>query len=582
MWMSLEGLNRDVILQLAGPRYFERGEDYYLDGRVAGLRVTRGTLAATVHGTHSYSVTLRAAPDDPNGVEWSCECPLGDDGAFCKHCVAVGLAGLSPGGAAAAPLGPPIALDELRRRLEALDREELVSLLIAEARADEDALERLGMRTATVGSEQLDLAPLRGAVERAIAPRGFVPYAEAYGWAQGVDRAIDPLEGLLSGGHAAAVVELAEHCLAALERSAEAVDDSDGHLGALLERVQRLHRGACERARPDPVALAERLYRWALESDLDLFYDAVDGYWELLGDAGRARYAELARAEWERLPELGPEDQHSFGRFGVEHLMEKVALRTGGVDELIAVKRRNLSSPYSFLQIAELYRAEGREAEAIEWAERGLVSFPDRVDHRLMDLLADIHAEAGRHETATELAWSKFHSRPGLDAYEALKRRADPAGLWPERREWALALLRERSAAPGDDGGLLGFAQPARDRSELVRIYLFEDDAEAAWLEAQEGGCATELWLELADRRAPDHPDDALAVWRAQVERAIARKDKSGYREAVRLIERIAHTLATLGREGELAAYVEGVRAEHRRKRSLLSLLDRTALARAA
>ncbi len=47
-------------------------------------------------------------------------------------------------------------------------------------------------------------------------------------------------------------------------------------------------------------------------------------------------------------------------------------------------------------------------------------------------------------------------------------------------------------------------------------------------------------------------------------------------------MERIAHTLARLGRERELAAYLEQVRAQHRRKRTLLSLLDGMAAVRAA
>lgn len=577
--VSIDGLDRIAILNLAGPRYFERGEDYYLDGRVEALQADGGTLKATVRGTRPYTVTLRATADD---LEWSCDCPLAAEGAFCKHCVAAGLAALSPAAAKVAPIGPPVALDELRERLEALDREALVSLLIAEARVDEGVRERFVMRAASAGVEELDLASLRGAIERAVAPRGFVPYAEAQGWAEGVERVIDPLGDLLAGGRAAEVVDLAEHCLAALERAAGEVDDSDGHVGVLLDRVQRIHREACERARPDPVALAERLYRWALDSELDLFYDAVDVYWELLGAAGQRRYAELARAEWERLPQLEPGDERGWGRFVVEHVMEKVTQRMGGLEGVVEVKRRNLSSPYSFLQIAELYRDGGREADAIGWAERGLSAFPDRVDHRLTDFLADVHAEAGRHECATELAWSKFAEWPGLEAYEDLKRRAEPAGEWPQRREWALALLRRRIEGRGDDSARFAFGTPPGDRSELVRIFLFEGDAEAAWREAAGGGCTAALWLELAERRAGDHPDDALAVWRAHVDHAIARKDKRGYREAVRLIERIGHTLAALGRDGELAPYVEQLRTEHRRKRSLQALLDGTAPARAA
>lgn len=46
----------------------------------------------------------------------------------------------------------------------------------------------------------------------------------------------------------------------------ESVDDSDGAMGGLLERVQELHLAACEVARPDPVNLATRLFAWSSET----------------------------------------------------------------------------------------------------------------------------------------------------------------------------------------------------------------------------------------------------------------------------------------------------------------------------
>jgi hypothetical protein len=35
-----------------------------------------------------------------------------------------------------------------------------------------------------------------------------------------------------------------------------------------------------------------------------------------------------------------------------------------------------------------------------------------------------------------------------------------------------------------------------------VRVLLWEGEDEAAWHEAQTGGCSDDLWLRLADRRA--------------------------------------------------------------------------------
>lgn len=44
---------------------------------------------ATVRGTRDYRVTLWVEDGD---LASSCTCPVGGDGLFCKHCVAVALA----------------------------------------------------------------------------------------------------------------------------------------------------------------------------------------------------------------------------------------------------------------------------------------------------------------------------------------------------------------------------------------------------------------------------------------------------------------------------------------------------------
>jgi len=53
-------LSRDALLDLAGERYFERGVDYYHDGRVRSLAAHGGTVAAKVLGTDEYRVRLWA------------------------------------------------------------------------------------------------------------------------------------------------------------------------------------------------------------------------------------------------------------------------------------------------------------------------------------------------------------------------------------------------------------------------------------------------------------------------------------------------------------------------------------------
>jgi uncharacterized Zn finger protein len=571
-------LDRSFLRGLAGARSYARGLDYFEAGCVEKLRLEGESLLATVQGTQRYRVELRPGE---GMLEHSCTCPFGRDGTFCKHCVAVGLA-LLEAGADAPESGPePLSLEAVRARLERLDREELQSLLLEQARLDERVLERLRLRFAAE-SDGVDLASFRRAIELAVDPGDFVSYHDAYEWSRGVDEVIDAVESLLDAGHAGAVIELSEHALAAMARLPGLIDDSDGHVAILCERLEQLHLVACRRARPEPAKLGERLLRWQLDCpELEVFYCAPDTYADVLGEAGLARYAELARAEWELVPELGPGDQREYGRrFRITSAMEALAAASGDVDELVAVLRRDLSLPFGFLRIAEVYRRAERVDEAIEWAERGLEAFSgERADSRLQTFLAESYAARGDHARALEIAWDRFADHPGLDSYRGLMPYAERVDEWPRRRERALGLLRKRAKEAREEASRRGFGWlRGGDHSELVRILLWEGELEAAWREAEAGGCDESLWLELAGRRKETHPEDALRVYRERIEPTIARKTKRDYADAVGLIEEVGELLQRLGRECELPALVGQIRAAHARKRNLVALLDRIRL----
>lgn len=73
---------------LAGAKSYERGEGYYEQGAVRSLVSHAGKLAARVEGTEDYTVVLWL---ESKLLRYSCSCPMGDMGEFCKHCVATAL-----------------------------------------------------------------------------------------------------------------------------------------------------------------------------------------------------------------------------------------------------------------------------------------------------------------------------------------------------------------------------------------------------------------------------------------------------------------------------------------------------------
>lgn len=562
-------LNESTVARLASSRSFERGVAYLEEGHVGALRVSVGRVAASVRGAESYAVELSG---DEGRLRFDCSCPVGRDGAFCKHCVAVALSWLGDHGA------PAPTLDDARAYLETLPLPALVDLLIDHAHDDERlARKLLLMATRPVSGASADLVSIRALIDQAFAYDGFIPYREVWGYVRGVDETIDVLEGMLAEGRSADVVELAEHALAAVEHSLGHIDDSGGQMGEVAERLEELHLDACRRAAPDAVALAQRLFAREVEGEWDIFDRSVLRYADVLGEAGIAHYRGLAQERWESVPQLSP-GEDTRGRYGprfrITRIMETLAELSGGLAEQIAVRERDLASGYSFLQIAELCRSHGDDDAALAWAERGMAAFSDGPDPRLRAFLIDEYRRRGRSGDALELSLEAFVARPALESYRELATDAKVLGQWKRRREAALALLRgvqPNSGPVARHPSLRGLGS-----SELVRVFLWEGDPDAAWQAAVDGGCTRHIWLELADRRRAEHPGDALTVYREHVEEIIGRKDKRAYEEAVRLMDRTIRPLFTeSGRSGDFPRYVDEVRAAHKPKRNLMKLIDR-------
>ena len=116
------------------------------------------------------------------------------------------------------------------------------------------------------------------------------------------------------------------------------------------------------------------------------------------------------------------------------------------------------------------------------------------------------------------------------------------------------------------------------DHSELVRIFLWEKNVEAAWREAQEGGCSNDLWLELAAKRDKDHPEDALPIYQRQIEPTLDRKNNEAYAETISLLRKVRELMVRLERKDEFTNYLDKVRAAHKPKRNFMKLLDRASL----
>jgi hypothetical protein len=571
-------LDLRTVKALAGTRTFDRGAALADDDRVTVAIDTPERVEAHVRGTKRYQVDVWVEGGE---LYWQCTCPAADDGAFCKHAVAVSLGIVQGTWANERPPadGRPAKLD-LGNYVAALPHERLVEIVMAAA-ADDLALKaRLTTEMLLATGDPIDVRDWKRRVDRAVdntGRNGFVDYHHARAWAAGVGEVIDAIRNLLGKDerNGRDIVEVTEHAVGRLVDATQFVDD-DGDIGGLLSDLTSLHFDACAVAHFDPIELAHRLVD--LESrypDFAPFFGAAQTYDPLLGPQGRAEMQRLTRAAWESM--APPDGGFSSEWERVHGRMVAIAHRSGDADEVIAVHSRDLSRAPAYPEIIEALRAAGRNDEAIDWAERGLADGGRWVQRgEIRELLAALLIERGEDDRARELFWDVFAADQTVVAYRRWLEAAGPDRQAAADRalEWLRPVAEAAATAAGE--GLiahLGFSpQPVHT---LIEALLSEGRVDDAWETARQLEYVGPLIPKLAEAREATHPLDAVGVYESMVIRQIDLKNNDAYATAVDLMVRIRHLCERAGASDRFDALLAQVRTDHKIKRNLMKLLDR-------
>ncbi|MEX1038129.1 MAG: DUF6880 family protein [Acidimicrobiia bacterium] len=565
-----------VVMELAGHRAYARGLGYQSDNRVEATEASANRVTAVVRGTMPYRVELWSEGEEP---AWSCDCPVAEDGSFCKHAVAVALEMADPEvpRLRVAPAGPPAAdggETDLVGYVSGLDQARLVELVLAQAADDWRLRERLVAEAQAAAGDGPSIETWKRRIDGAFAPYGdFVSYHEAAGWAGDAGEVIDALTELCEAGHAAAVVLLAEHAHRRADAAVQYIDDSDGWLTDISYRLSELHLTACESARSDPVALARRLVELELTSELDGFHRAAATYAEVLGDEGLAEYRRRLEPAWVELGADDPDDDDDrtwIRDFALRNAMIGWALGTGDPDALIEVKQHDLRLPDDYLEVARILAAADRVDEAIDWARRGLANHADRFRQLtgLRDFLGELLRSEGEVDASVQLFWDAFVAAPSLVSYRRLLDEvADARDEWRAR---CIEVMREKLATQVGESHRFG----SRPSDALIDVLMFEGDTDGAWDLSREYGCDGRKLMTLARAREVDHPGDAIDVYEPEVFALIGQKKNHAYKNAVELMARIERLAAAADEPERFHDVLLRARTEHRAKRNLKKLLD--------
>jgi uncharacterized Zn finger protein len=551
----------DELLQAAGPRSFERGLDYV--EAVEELEFEGAEINAIVTGTYEYDVTIWRERAKLAG---QCSCPWSQEGNFCKHCVAVGLAALASAG------GPkvegqaaivPVHTD-LESWIDALGADELREELRALIRGDRGLRRRFELRAAQASQ---DVEQVRKLARQLLGRGGLrepIEYEDAFDYARNVREVAEAIIVLIDKGHAVEALDLIREALSDTRAAIEDAEnsDSDGTIAHAMAQLLPIHLRACRETSPDPTELAGHIaeHNLAVPHEFDFAYNVAD-YAEMLSEAGVVLVCDVYRAAYERNPKGWREKQ----------LMEQLVRASGDLDALVEFLSRDLDSRgYQHLRIAQELEVADRVDEALRWAEAGLRDATGFIGTDLVEFVALRYGQAGRMDDLLTLRRDRFRAEMTVSHYELLRETAERCAAWPEERDRAMTLLHEDLAkqSPKAQYGM---------GPVLIDILVLEGDYDAAWELSRKAGSEPQR-LKLAALIRADKPEEALDVYEHALAPLRTQSGEDVYRRDVELLQAIRACHAHLGTEPAFAAYLAAFRKEQRRKRNLMRLLDSVGL----
>lgn len=535
MWIDLTDLADEGSLI--------RGEDYARQGRVEVTRTAAGRVDAQVHGTTTYDVVLHAR-------DWSCTCPVGISGDFCKHLVATALVASGETG------GPPDTSDDLeevpQRGIEgvatwlaAMDDRDLREVLGELAREHPDAMDALVLAHGRATGDVSALLPL----VQSLRTRRHLDWRAADDHGREAHEVADELERALTPATAAALVPLLETAIADLVRVIGRSDDSSGIQGDAAGRLLALHAQAATLAPPDP----GRLARWLIKNTFDdaMFLEPdVVRYASALGEGGLATY----RRELDERLEATPESPSG------QEARRRLAVLDGDIDTIVELVGRDLSSVVHYDALVAALLEAGHEDAALQYALDGThAGTSGQRTPRLYDVAARLLRARGRAEEALALRRRQLADLPTASSYAALREEARASDTWATERLAALDVLLERAPRA------------------WITVLLDEGETDLAWEAANDLPLDASTLVRLVRARARTHPEDVFDAYVTLIEEHLRVADQRSHRQAVAYLQELGRAAALAGQADRYVALVSDLLETHRRRPTLVTMLERLA-----
>ena len=556
--MSITDAN---LCELAGPGAFDRGYDYYREGRVVELEMRGDHTIGIVDGTTLYRVELRHEPSELDG---SCDCPASDHIVFCKHCVATALA-LRDQLASSVLAAQHDGGDVLHDYLVGLDTKTLVSHLMTVVHKDPALYERLRNR-AQLEKGTVNVSDVKKAITRATPPKDVFDPVSVSALFRNLAATLQGIVEIAEQLPATDLLNVALHTIRRLDKTLERVDDSYGYRYEPQEWARELHNQALQRSEWPPEKRAEHLLELALNDPWDQFAGAPFDYAGGLGEVGLEAFFEAVEMRLAALPKL-PADATYDDKIPYLRLSRYPRARAEHAeawDDVARLDELTATTAIDFERLAALNLKAGKPESAAEWLGRA-----DALDERgrkgRKELWSEVHAGLGDWNAAVSTREAAFRRDVSFEGFRRLMHFAEQAGGAAAVRDSVVEFLQEGNGPGVWPDELHAFT--------LVQILLEEKDYAGMASNAVARIGNSEELLQVAQWLAGPAPSGAAPLYEKAAAVLIAKKTNRCYRSAVRTLFAAKPVFDACG-AGAFDDCLSRIREVHYRKRNLMAELD--------
>lgn len=567
---NLEELITRQNLQIeAGDVYFKRGLDYFKSGHVQKLFVDDKRIEGKVSGSRSYSCSIES--DGDGWFSGECSCPLGDDGKFCKHLVALGLAFID-GFETQQPTNGKHDKFDLAAFLKERSREELAVLLAGAVKLHPNLQDFFRMSHLPDDPDALHWELLQK-IDRLLDLAEECSYVDCYGdetceideHFEQLQQELGQLTAIMKRLSPSLILELAEYAIKkALKR--EGGDDENG-LDELIGYMLPLYFDSVTKGAGKPQEIAENMIEWEAANP-----------WGAFGQVGRYfmdapqrivnAWVKFAQCQWDEMPPLSMGTQASNKRKLIEKRLLQHAKLNCDKELELKILQKNQSSPEQVLALSKLLFLQARYDEILPLLQKAHDRF--KGDHELLDALVNELIRCDRKEEALALAWNCFERYPDCQyGYEFLRSTARSCHQGKIYLTRALDFLRKRLASRD---------QAICARTEMVNILLCEKDYLQALEIAEDGLCAPQTLYRLAEALAEKQPSASARLIKRLLDRHLSQVGDRFYAESVRLLKRYKEYLMTADEGEQFQKEIFAIRLQYKQRRKFIGMLDKEGL----